>query len=114
MGAKTAGKTEFQPGAAASKLKLGTKATSRIARNAAKRDVATSSLVTRGYWSSARSKVRQGDWPTSRLDVRNYDLIMRPSPSLISELSIAGAPLFAAPPVQVMMSPSTTVLRVQP
>ena len=34
-----------------------------------------------------------------------YDLISRPSASLIRELSMAGNPLLAAPPVQLMTSP---------
>ena len=42
------------------------------------------------------------------------DLIIRPSASLISELSIAGSPLLADPPVQLMTSPGFTVSCVQP
>src|SRR5579863_2151616 len=44
----------------------------------------------------------------------NYDLIIRPSPSFINELSIAGSPLFAAPPVHVITSPGLTVSCTQP
>src|SRR5215831_7891478 len=43
-----------------------------------------------------------------------YDFIIRPSPSFMNELIMEGAPLLAAPPVQEIMSPTFTVLRVQP
>jgi len=43
-----------------------------------------------------------------------YDLIIRPSANFISELSIAGSPLLADPPVQLITSPGLTVLCVQP
>ena len=43
-----------------------------------------------------------------------YDLMTRPSPNFTMELNMAGAPLRAAPPVQLMVSPGWTVLRDQP
>src|SRR5205823_3914944 len=43
-----------------------------------------------------------------------YDLILRPSASFISELSMTGNPLFARPPVQLILSPGFTRSRTQP
>src|SRR3954452_12332103 len=43
-----------------------------------------------------------------------YDLISRPSASFMRLLIIDGAPLFAGDPVQEIMSPTFTVLLVQP
>ena len=48
------------------------------------------------------------------IDQGHYDLIIRPSASLMSELSMAGSPLFAEPPVQLITSPGLTVACVQP
>jgi hypothetical protein len=50
--------------------------------------------------------------PFTGLD--RYDLIIRPSGNLIREASMAGSPLFAAPPVQEMTSPGFTVSWSQP
>ena len=44
----------------------------------------------------------------------NQDLMTRPSANLIRELSMAGNPLLAAPPVQLIVSPGITVLCDQP
>src|SRR5882757_6185979 len=72
-----------------------------------------------GVASSASARGIGGGrpYPDGKRQVRSrlhQDLMVRPSVSFISELSIAGNPLFARPPVQLIMSPGLTRSRAQP
>lgn len=68
-------------------------------------------LSQRGGDSRCGGERKESDGPA---EPNRQDLMTRPSANLIRELSMAGNPLLAAPPVQLIVSPGITVLCDQP